>query len=150
MAQTVIIRGPAQRDRAKSLIDAAPDGALVAIKEKGETRTEAQNRTIHLWFGEVAKQYGDRTAPEVKGYCHREWGIAIRLRDPVFSWIWGRSGAGLDYDAQCRLLATGELKVSSGMNVGELSEYMEGMSTHYRSQGFRLTDPEMQKYGDCE
>ena len=40
MPQTVIIRGPEQRLYAKELIDDAPDGAVVVIRDKGESRTE--------------------------------------------------------------------------------------------------------------
>tara|TARA_R110000744_G_scaffold17882_4_gene48212 strand:- start:16 stop:468 length:453 start_codon:yes stop_codon:yes gene_type:complete len=146
MPQTVIIRGPEQRLYAKGLIDAAPDGAAVIVRERGETRTEAQNRTIHMWFWEVAKHQEDLDALEVKGMCHRHWGLNIKLRDEVFAWIWKRSGANLSYEKQCALLGSGRLNVSSSMEADELSEYMEAMSRHFRSQGINLTDPDLRKY----
>lgn len=143
---TVILNRFLRRSYAKHLVDTAPDGAVVIVREKGESRTQAQNRTIHLWYGEIAKHRGDTDALEVKGECHREWGLTIRLRDPVFAWIWEKSGAGLPYEKQCKLLASGALNISSGMSVEELSEYMEGMSRRFRSEGVRLTDPELRKY----
>lgn len=110
--------------------------------QKGRKRTLDQNALLHKWFGEIAKHYGDRTALDVKGECHRQWGLTIRLRDEPFAWVWARTGAGLGYEAQCRMLASGILGVSSKMTVTELSEYMDGMSTHYLSEGVRLTLPE--------
>lgn len=142
----VTLTGETQRVYAKGLIDAAPDGAVVIIREHGESRTDAQNRTLHMWFGQVAKKQNDLDSHEVKGMCHRQWGLTIRMRDEVFAWVWKRSAADLPYEKQCALLASGRLQVSSGMTTDELSEYMEAMSRHFRLQGVYLTDPEMRKY----
>lgn len=146
MADTVILRGQPQRDLAKRLIDVAPADAVVKVSEAGKSRTAQQNRTLHMWFGEIAKHQADLDAIEVKGICHRRWGLAIKLRDPQFAWIWERTGARLSYEKQCKLLASGVLNVSSSMSVDELSEYMEAMSRHFRSDGVALTDPELRKY----
>ena len=144
--KTAVLIGDTQRTYAKGLIDAAPDGAVVVIRDKGESRTEAQNRTLHMWFGEVAKQQSDLDALEVKGMCHRQWGLTIKLRDVVFAWVWERSGATLPYEKQCALLGSGRLQVSSTMKPDELNEYMEAMSRHFRTQGVVLTDPDLRKY----
>ena len=144
--QTIILRGQSQRDLAKQRIDEAKDDARVLITETKEARTSAQNRTIHMWFGQVAKHSGDWDATEVKGFCHRQWGLPIKMRCAQFSWIWERTGSKMPYEKQCKLLASGVLNVSSSMSVEELSEYMEAMSRHYRSEGVYLTDPEAAKY----
>jgi hypothetical protein len=144
--QTVILRGPAQCAQAKRLIDLAPRDAVVNIREAEESRTSQQNRTLHMWFGEIARQSDDLDATEIKGMCHRRWGLAIRLRDPQFAWVWKHSGENLNYEQQCSLLASGVLNVSSGMTMKELSEYLDGMSRYFRSNGYRLTDPEVKKY----
>lgn len=144
--QTVILAGPQQRGLAKRLIDEAPDGWTVTLRKAGENRTIQQNRTLHMWFGEVAKQSGDLDAIDVKGMCHRRWGLTIKMRDPQWAWVWERTGARLPYEKQCALLASGVMNVSSSMSVPELSEYMDAMARHYRSEGVRLTDPEALKY----
>lgn len=112
----------------------------------GVKRTLSQNALLHMWFDEIAKHHGDRSATEVKGECHHEWGLTIRLRDPQFAWIWDRTGAHLTYEQQCRLLASEALGVSSKMSKAELSEYMDAMRRHYDEIGIRLTDPEAMKY----
>lgn len=142
--QTIRLVGPSQRQLAHKTIDAAPDGAVVNVREAKESRSAAQNRTFHMWLGEVAKHNGDLDATEVKGMCHRQWGLAIKMRCPKFAWVWEQSGAKLPYEKQCKLLASGVLNVSSSMTVEELSEYMEAMSRHFRSEGIILTDPELQ------
>lgn len=115
---------------------------------QGKGRTLSQNALLHMWFGEIAKQRGDSTMTDVKGECHRKYGLAIRLRDEKFAFVWRRASLGLDYGQQCALLASGILNVSSEMNVAELKEYMNAMGPDYRAQGFRLTDPELLKYQD--
>jgi hypothetical protein len=122
-------------------VEGLPTPFTLTFKE-GKVRTLDQNALLHKWFGEIAKQKGDRTAMQVKGECHNEYALAIKMRDPQWAWVWVRTGAILDYEQQCRALTSGVFYVSSGMSVPELSEYMEAMSQAYRSKGFRLTDPE--------
>lgn len=109
-------------------------------------RTLSQNALLHKWFGEVAKQRGDVDMLDVKGECHQKWGLAIKRRCPQFAWIWAQTGAKLPHEKQCKLLASGNLNVSSSMTKPELSEYMDAMSREYRQKGFRLTDPDFMKY----
>lgn len=144
--QTAILHTDRNREYAKTLIDAAPDGAIVTVSDAKEARTKQQNRTLHMWFGEIARHQADLDATEVKGMCHRRWGLTIRLRSKEFSWLWDRSGKNLPYEQQCKLLASGLLNVSSGMTVDELSEYMDAMYRHFRDDGVPLTDPDAKKY----
>jgi len=109
-------------------------------------RTLSQNALLHKWFGEVAKQRGDVDMLDVKGECHQKWGLAIKRRCPQFAWIWAQTGAKLPHEKQCKLLASGNLNVSSSMTKPELSEYMDAMSREYRQRGFSLTDPDFMKY----
>lgn len=105
-------------------------------------RSLNQNALLHMWFGEISRFKGDMTPDEVKGECHRRWGLPIRLQDPVFKWVWDRSGAHLDYEKQCKLLASGALSLSSGMTTKQLKEYLDEIEGHFRPLGVPLTDPE--------
>lgn len=53
MAQTVIIRGPAQRELLHRMIEDAPDGYAVVIKEP--TRTTVQNAKLWPMIGDVRR-----------------------------------------------------------------------------------------------
>lgn len=61
MAQTVILRGPSQRDLAKQIIDRAPTDAVVTIKEA--TRNADQNALMWVLLSDIS-----RAKPE--GRCH--------------------------------------------------------------------------------
>lgn len=63
--QTVILRGPSQRDFAKRLIDAAPADAVVNVKEA--TRSLDQNSKLWAMLSDVsrAKPEGRMHTPEL-------------------------------------------------------------------------------------
>lgn len=65
MAQTVLLRGPSQRDFAKTLIDRAPVDAVVTIK--AATRTNEQNSLMWCLLSDLsrAKPEGRMHTPEV-------------------------------------------------------------------------------------
>lgn len=66
MTQTIRLVGPPQRERAKALIDKAPDGWIVEFKEK--VRTSPQNRKFHAMVKDLIEQ-----EPEGRKLDMREW-----------------------------------------------------------------------------
>ena len=136
------------KDNACAAIQTAPIGWVVTLAKP--SRSAAQNALLHKWYGEIARHKGDSTMLDVKGECHRKYGLAIRQRNPQFAYVWKRSGAHLTYDQQCKFLASGVLNVSSAMTVDELSEYMTAMAQDYRAEGVKLTDPEDRKWTSYE
>ncbi|KZY50996.1 hypothetical protein A3734_06450 [Sulfitobacter sp. HI0054] len=132
---------PEQAGRLAEWVEGLTPPFTLTMRE-GKVRTISQNSLLHKWYGEIARQKGDRTAAQVKGQCHREYGLAIKLRDPQWAWIWNHSAGALDYERQCKVLASGVFNVSSSMTVAELTEYMDAMQQDYTAQGVRLTQPE--------
>lgn len=131
-----------QAQRLADMITGLPLPFTLTWTEGEIKRTTQQNALLHQWYGQIAKHFGDRDMTQVKGECHHKWGLPIKLRNQQFAWVWKHSGAGLNYEQQCSLLASGVLNISSSMNTKELSEYMDAMSAHYRAQGVPLVDPE--------
>lgn len=107
----------------------------------GKVRSLQSNALLHRWYADIARQTG-MTASEVKGQCHHEYGLPIRLRDPQFAWLWNNSAGKLDYERRCKVLASGQFQVSSKMTVAELSEYMDAMQRDFEARGIQLTRPE--------
>lgn len=65
MAQTVILHGPSQQAFAKRLIDVAPAGAVLTIREAN--RSLDQNAKLHAMLSDIsrAKPQGRMHTPEV-------------------------------------------------------------------------------------
>jgi hypothetical protein len=114
---------------------------------EGEGRTPPQNRTIHKWFREIADQRGDVTAREVKAECNLTYGVPILRRDDE---AWGAAFGylfdSLNRPAKVKALMVLDVPVTRSMKVPQLCEYMDPMFREYTEMGFKLTDPEMQKY----
>jgi hypothetical protein len=70
MAQTVILRGPVQRDFAKRLIDAAPTNAVVTVREA--TRNNDQNARMWAMLSDVS-----RAKPEGRHWPTETWKAAF-------------------------------------------------------------------------
>jgi hypothetical protein len=114
---------------------------------KDRKRTNAMNRTIHRWFGEIAAQKGDMTLAEVKADCNLTYGVPIKLReDPEWSAAFSYIFDALNRPSKCKALRVLDIPVTRNMTVPQLCEYMDQMFRDYRAEGFYLTDPELQKY----
>ena len=107
----------------------------------GASRTLSQNALLHKWYGEIAKREHD-SADAVKGRCHIQYGLPIKMRDAQWAWVWNQAPPNLNYEQKCKLMASGVLTVSSGMTTTELTEYMNAMQRDYLARGVNLTIPE--------
>ena len=119
---------------------------IIVLKGK-EERTKAQNRMIHKWFGEIAKQKGDEDMMDIKLDCNIAYGEPILVRDdPEWEAVFGHLFRGLNIEQKRKAICVLGVPFTSRMSKEQLSEYMERMSRDYRQQGFELTDPELMKY----
>ena len=85
--QTFVIKSFTDVMRVHSFLGQNHSGAVgdnkplvVRIDQKEETRTKAQNRLIHMWFGEIAKNMGD-TPEHVKFLMKKKFFASIMVRD---------------------------------------------------------------------
>ncbi|WP_288384612.1 hypothetical protein [uncultured Acinetobacter sp.] len=86
-AQTFVIKSFSDVQRVYAYLGqhhgaAAGDGKplVVSIGQREETRTKAQNRLIHMWFGEIAKKTGD-TPEHVKYLMKRKFFASIIVEE---------------------------------------------------------------------
>ena len=144
---SMILRQPADILRLSIKLQ-APKMPITVSWVQGEDRTTQQNALLHMWFGQIAKHYGDRTMLDVKGVCHVKYGVPIRMREAVFAFVYKRALGDLSYEKQCDFFAQEKppIHISSEMKLPELSEYMTAMAADYRAEGVYLTDPELRKY----
>lgn len=70
MAQTIILRGPSQRDLAKRLIDAAPDDAVVTVAPA--KRNNDQNARMWAMLSDIS-----RAKPEGRNWVPETWKAAF-------------------------------------------------------------------------
>ena len=111
----------------------------------GVKRSNPQNKLGHKWYGEIAAQLGDQTALDVKKYCKLHFGVPImRAASEIFRDEYDRVLRRLPYETKLALMAF--YPVTSIMTTKQETEYLEAIRDEFIGKGFRLTDPEMQKY----
>ena len=145
--KTIILRGDKQRQFAHMLIDTSPADTRVVVTEAAEVRTSAQNRLVHRWFADVARELVGVTEAEVKAQYNLTYGRPILARDdPEWSAAFGYLFDALDHHAKLRAIRILDVPFTRRMGVRQLSEYMDQMQRDYAEAGIRLTDPEARKY----
>ena len=145
--QTIILATPHQRNLAKGLIDAAPDGAVVNVREKEADRTKAQNRLVHRWFADIARAMVWQSEADIKAECNLTYGRPILARDDEeWSAAFGYIFDALNRPAKLKAIRVLDIPFTRRMRVKQLIEYMEQMQRDYAEQGVMLTDPEARKY----
>ena len=107
---------------------------------RGETRSGQQNRTAHMWYGEVSRQTGDEPGA-VKGYCKAKFGLPIMKRDNP-EWVAKYEPMYLPLDYQTRIALFEIIPLTSQMKLPQMMEYMDAVQRHYIQQGIALTDPD--------
>ena len=113
----------------------------------GAKRTNPQNRTINMWYAEIAGQLEDTDASEVRAMCKLELGVPILRRDdPAFAAAYDTMFKPLPYAHKLTLFRRLEPAVTSIMTVNQLREFMDQMQRRYAQAGIILTDPEARKY----
>lgn len=114
---------------------------------KGEKRTNPQNKTIHMWYGEAATKLGDTTAEDVRAECKLQFGVPILRRDDAaFLLEYDANFKPFPYETKRKLFKALDPAITSRMTVKQLTEYMDAMRKHFAQAGVFLTDPELRKY----
>ena len=113
----------------------------------GEKRSLPQNRTIHMWYGEAARQLGDTTSEDVRAQCKLHFGVPILRRDnAAFLLDYDKDIRPLPYEMKLKVFKALDPAITSRMKKPQLVEYMNAMQQHFAERGIRLTDPELRKY----
>jgi hypothetical protein len=122
---TIILRGPEQRERAKRLIDVAPEKAVVKVRP--ESRSLDQNARFWAMLSDVsmAKPGGRVMTPERwKAAIMQSFGHAVQFEN----------------DLDGRPFPIGHS--SSKLTKAQMGELMEFMAAHFTPLGVRWSDGE--------
>jgi hypothetical protein len=118
------LTGPRQRDYAKSVIDGAPEGYVVIVREP--KRNDEQNKRFHAMIDDLVRQN-----PNGEGYDKDMWKAAV-IRS-------------LNKEVQFLRDLDGELfpnpKRSSELTVREMSDAMEIIAEYGARHGVVFSDP---------
>ena len=113
----------------------------LTVSEWKEKRGLSSNAQIHLWFGQVAKHYGDRSAIEVKNECKDKIGLPILLNSPTYGETIEFLLHKLDYykhSYESRMKLISCLSVTSEFSTSEMKSFMEEMVFYWNELGVEI------------
>jgi hypothetical protein len=113
----------------------------VTVTPWKEKRGITANNQQHLWYGQIAKYYGDRTALDVKNFCKAEIGLPLLLSSTLHGDKIGFLLAKLDYyrhghESKLKLIQC--LEVTSLFSTAESKQYMEQMIYYWNGQDVNI------------
>lgn len=104
-------------------------------------RSTPQNALSHTFYEQIARELGEDTPEGVKCECKLRFGVPIMRRDDEeFRLAYDAALKGLPYEK--KLQAMRLLPVTSLMNTGQLSEYLETVAREYAPRGVVLEFPD--------
>ena len=118
---------------------------MTVSKVKGAGRSAQQNRTIHLWYAEVAKQRGDVGVDEVRAELKLTLGVPIlRRQNPVWREEYDELLKPMPYAMKLRFFTLFDPPVTRRMTTRQTAEYQDAIQRYAAELGFILTDPDAQ------
>ena len=115
---------------------------LVEIKK--HNRSEMQNRTVFMWYREIAKAKGDEKRPtDVRGYCKLHFGVPILREDnDDFREGYDQIVRPLSYENKLKIMVEPlDLPITRIMTVDQMQRFMEEVQEYGYSFGVELTIP---------
>lgn len=120
---------------------------MTVSQTPGAKRTNPQNRTINMWYAQIAAEMDQSNASDVRAECKLQFGVPILRRDnDAFRIEYDESFKALPYGQKRRIFKALEPAVTSIMTTKQLAEYMNAMQEHFHGAGIALIDPELRKY----
>ena len=106
-----------------------------------ENRGASANSQQHVWYSQVAKHYGDRTALEVKNFCKDAIGLPLLLNSVKHGDKLEFLLCKLDYyrhshESKMKLIQC--LEITSLFNTAESKLYMEQMVYYFNDLGIMI------------
>ena len=113
----------------------------VSVTEWKEKRGLSANGQIHLWFGQIAKHYGDRSALEVKCFCKDAIGLPILSQSVSHGEKLEFFLCQLNYykhthENKMKLIQF--IPVTSEMSTSEIKQFMEEMIYYWCDLGVMI------------
>ena len=100
-------------------------------------RSLSSNAQMHLWYGQIAKFYGDRTPLDVKNFCKDAIGLPILLNshthgDKIEFLLHKLDYYKYSYESKMKLIQC--LSITSEFTVSESKEYCDNMIFYFNDK----------------
>ncbi len=113
----------------------------VSVSDWKKKRGLSANGLQHVWYGEIAKYYGDRSALDVKNFCKDAFGLPILVNsekhgDKIEFLLCKLNYYRHSFESKMKLVQC--LEVTSLFNTSESKKYMEDMVFYFNDLGVNI------------
>ena len=113
----------------------------VSVSDYSKIRSISANNQQHLWYGQIAKHYGDRSALDVKNHCKDALGLPILLQsdlhgDKIDFLLHKLEYYKHSYESKMKLISC--LEVTSLFSAKESKKYMDQMIYYFNDLGVNI------------
>lgn len=128
--------------RINELLTGNPQGKYrLSIVKWTNKRSLSSNSQQHLWYGQIAKAQGDKTALDVKNFCKDAIGLPILLNsaehgDKIEFLLHKLDYYKHSYESKMKLIQC--LSVTSEFKVSESKEYCDNMIFYFNDLGIPI------------
>ena len=129
-------------NKIKEIVSANPNqDHTLTVVEKSKGRSISANNQQHLWYGQIAKHYGDRTALEVKSFCKDAMGLPLLVQskrhgDKIEFLLDKLDYYRHSYESKMKLIHC--LEVTSLFDTAESKQYMDQMIHYWGDLGVKI------------
>ncbi len=125
----------------KLVTDSPNKSFRVSVGDYSKSRSISANNQQHLWYAQIAKHYGDRSALDVKNHCKDALGLPILLQSEVHADKIEFLLHKLDYykhsyESKMKLISC--LEVTSLFSAKESKQYMDQMIYYFNDLGVNI------------
>ena len=112
----------------------------IKVKVSTGQRSMSQNDISHAWYEQIAAELHEDDAIGWKCYAKLHHGVPIlRAENGEFREVYDKAIKGLGYEQKLGVMRI--LPVTSLMNKGQLSKYLEELQKDFRDKGVVLEFP---------
>lgn len=113
----------------------------LTISKWTKKRGLSMNAQQHLWYGQIAKAQGDKTALEVKNFCKDAFGLPILSNSEIYGdkiefLLHKLDYYSYSYESKMKLIQC--LSITSEFTTSESKEYCDNMIFYFGSIGVNI------------
>ncbi len=113
----------------------------ITVTDWKKKRGLTANGQQHVWYDQIAKHYGDRSALDIKNFCKDALGLPILVNSVIHGDKIEYLLCKLDYyrhghESKMKLIQC--LEVTSLFNTAESKDYMENMIFYWNDLGVNI------------
>lgn len=133
----MIFRIRTETDRSMAIREIVNRKMPCKVEVSDAGRSLDANALSHVWYGAIGRQDPEHNTTTARRFAKLHFGVPIMREDEKFRDAWDRMLRALPYETKLELMDW--WPVTSLMDRGQMSRYLDAMQKHWAPRGVLLT-----------